>query len=945
MLTLHKYHLTLLTALLWFGCGSDDGAATTDAATTKHLDAASDIQLDRPGEPDLGAPDVDLAEVAIADVAIDIGPDLSPDRRPDLEFDSGAAPAPDAAEPDLVSAETSTADVPSLLRPCDNDPSALPVTLQAEALALDGVTAQSSAGVGYVGGFDHPGSSVGFTFCAPALGYYTFTFRYSNGSGNLATRSLVIDDVTVPGKVRFIARANPNRWEPVAASATPRKSVRLTPGRHDVSISYGADDRGVVQLDSIALSAGPQPSNTAVTSILMNNWGSLVAMHFAPKTTPQTTTLTGPRLGGLHWSGDWPTNQVDEATGYLRDDTVSVAYTDYSRTPFESNQALGLDGVVTADYLSFGEAPLPAAVKKEYALVPNENFLLVRYTLENVTATDRAFSFLEHAHPNKKTDSDGDLVAGYRDDLNAWVVNMKASNGSFLIVGALQSPTSYGAASDGGLVKVFSDKGTSNGTSTTTGSNIEIGLTNTVPLAAGAKAQLSFYYAVGPDLASVEAIATHIKTQTVAGWFQAQAAAWATWLASGTAAHTTDPALQATYSHALVTIRQSQQPEFGSFVAATNPAYSFKVWPRDSAAVALGLDGAGYLADAERFWLWMAGAQEDGGKASFPRGTWYTNYDFWQKATPIPFVDPEWDSLGLFLVGTRHHHRLLMAKDPAMASAFLAKVAPAIIDAATFIETGSALSPNHGFGPQDNSIWEDKFQWAGFTQVSYAAGLFAAATMAPMAGMAVPERAGPWLAAARAIKATLVAPYSVTGCNGTWDVAAQYLYRGVNPDCTPDTRVDASVNLLGVLGLLTVDDPKAVGLRNRTIARLAPQRGFNTQGISRFQNDEFYYSSIYSPGGLFESLVPEPVWPQMSMYVAMAEHWSGDNVNALARLHWVVSVLGEGFMAPGEAVDWSTQQMMVSTASEPVTASWFVLGLLAYLDQYDTRLPVDPGAP
>ena len=77
----------------------------------------------------------------------------------------------------------------------------------------------------------------------------------------------------------------------------------------------------------------------------------------------------------------------------------------------------------------------------------------------------------------------------------------------------------------------------------------------------------------------------------------------------------------------------------------------------------------------------------------------------------------------------------------------------------------------------------------------------------------------------------------------------------------------------------------------------------------------------------------------------MAEHWSGDNVNALARLHWVVSVLGEGFMAPGEAVDWSTQQLMVSTASEPVTASWFVLGLLTYLDQYDTRLAVDPGAP
>ena len=166
--------------------------------------------------------------------------------------------------------------------------------------------------------------------------------------------------------------------------------------------------------------------------------------------------------------------------------------------------------------------------------------------------------------------------------------------------------------------------------------------------------------------------------------------------------------------------------------------------------------------------------------------------------------------------------------------------------------------------------------------------------------------------------------------------------RGVNPDCSPDRRVDAAVNIVAVLGLLAADDPKVAGLRARTIARLSPQRGFNGQGISRFEQDDFYYSSVYGPGGQYESRVPEPVWPQLSMYVAMAEHWTGEDKSALARLHWVVSVMGRGFTAPGEAVDWSTQELMVSTATEPVTASWFVLGLLTYLDQYDTRLPKTP---
>jgi hypothetical protein len=34
--------------------------------------------------------------------------------------------------------------------------------------------------------------------------------------------------------------------------------------------------------------------------------------------------------------------------------------------------------------------------------------------------------------------------------------------------------------------------------------------------------------------------------------------------------------------------------------------------------------------------------------------------------------------------------------------------------------------------------------------------------------------------------------------------------------------------------------------------------------------------------------------------------------------------------------------LLVSTAIEPVTASWFALGALTYTNPYDLRLPLDP---
>ena len=76
----------------------------------------------------------------------------------------------------------------------------------------------------------------------------------------------------------------------------------------------------------------------------------------------------------------------------------------------------------------------------------------------------------------------------------------------------------------------------------------------------------------------------------------------------------------------------------------------------------------------------------------------------------------------------------------------------------------------------------------------------------------------------------------------------------------------------------------------------------------------------------------------MTMLVALYEVYTGDLSDALSRLQWYAGVSGVGYMPPGEAVSWQTDQPIVSTMSEPFTAATFVTTALAYTGQYDERV-------
>lgn len=237
-------------------------------------------------------------------------------------------------------------------------------------------------------------------------------------------------------------------------------------------------------------------------------------------------------------------------------------------------------------------------------------------------------------------------------------------------------------------------------------------------------------------------------------------------------------------------------------------------------------DASGYLDEAERYWRWMASVQERGENEEFPEGTWWTNYSYWTENEGIPFVQPEWDSLGLFTIGVyRHHLALLDSGRSTEADEFFQAMRPAVERAADFI---SDHLEDNGFGPAEFSIWEDTRQYAMFTQVTYASGLLAAAQLFDAA--AGGERSESWLEAARSIRDAILRPYSEQDCSGLWDPEQRYFNRGVDPDCKVDSRVDASTDLIWVFGLLDVEDRKARQHRDQVLSRLSPTDYY--QGIS-----------------------------------------------------------------------------------------------------------------
>ncbi|MHB2028280.1 MAG: glycoside hydrolase family 66 protein [Acidimicrobiales bacterium] len=663
------------------------------------------------------------------------------------------------------------------------------------------------------------------------------------------------------------------------------------------------------------------PSTTSAASLYLSNWQNMQAIWMAPKLNQQATATYGPRIAELHYSGNWGVNQIVDYTGFFRDQTDGVKYDQPQN--FTTTGYLDQNGVLNGTYGTYNGATTPIQMQRDFVMVPNEPFMVVRYTLTNPSSTTSYnWSVLDQVHLNN-TNSADNVVGSYDSTRNAMFADMTASGQYVVFLGAMQSPTSYQVGNDSNCTATdatasawcqFDANNTLSNNSSLSTPNMDLGFQNSVTIAPNSSQTLYYYLGIQSTMSAAQTAPDTARAQTGAYWYSQTATDYANWLNAGKTISTSDTGVNTAYLRNLVVIKNSQNPTTGLFPAATNPgSYGYKAWVRDSSFDAMALDAAGHYSSAAKYWEWMAANQ-------LSNGTWYTTYDLWS-GSYISFVQPEYDSVGEFLVGVYRHYQLTGD------STFLSTVWPAVQAAANFIQSNIGTN---GLGAQDYSIWEQTLQYNTFTEAFYVAGLRAAAHLA--LSEADPSAADSWNGAASTILSAVQRSYSWSS-PGQYNDTTGYYNQGVTSTGSPDTTIDSSSDELIALGDVNANTERAAS----QISVVEQALTHDTWGIARYTGDTYYYTSPYSPAGN-EAGSAEPMWPNMTMLVALYEVYTGQMSNALSRLQWYASVSGVGYMPPGEAVSWQTDQPIVSTMSEPFTAAAFIMTSLAYTGQYDPRV-------
>ncbi len=681
-----------------------------------------------------------------------------------------------------------------------------------------------------------------------------------------------------------------------------------------------------------------KPSARSSPSLYLSNWRDVVGIWAARRLAQTDTAQRGPGLIELHYLGGrsstWSVNQIVDYNGVFRDETGGHRYTAVSNFESQAWFETGKDdaGTLYTDYLSYDGAAVQPRCKitRRYAAVPEQPFVVVRYTLENTTGDKLTFNVFDQMRLENvgAHDASAQVHAWHDADRNALIADMSASGQFFIVLGAfapmdglqigdddvsdLTAPTVAG-------LHTFDHDGTLRGNADLRAANVDLAFNKRVTVEAGKTATVDLYFVIRGDQPSALAAADLVRSKNADHWFAATADAYNKWLSNdgkGKRLGFADQGMNDLYDRSLVFMKNTQNPALGTLVASTNPyRYGYKNWVRDASIAAMALDASGHFDEADRYWRWMASVQGND-------GSWKTTYSFWD-GHYLSFVEPEYDSVGAFLYGVYRHYRTTGDHT------FLNDLWGAIQKAADWVIAN--LSGANGFGAADFSIWEEPergLQHHTFTQAWYVAGLIGAQWLAEVRG---DNPLSDWYAGGTGSIMTGLQRPSIWQPPGMWRASGNY-DRGVHDNNTPAALEDSSSDILFVLGVIDHRSDRArshIGVMTQNLTR-------NRYGIARYEGDIYYYTSIWDPAG-DEVGGPEPSWPQLSMYVAIYESL-GNRDAALRRMQWFTSTAGAGYMPQGEAVSNVTQLSVESSMSEPLTASAYMLAALCYRGLYEMRV-------
>lgn len=791
-------------------------------------------------------------------------------------------------------------------------------TYEAETATRYNVTTNTNhtgyTGTGFVDGYGETGDYVQFSITIPSAEDVTFRFKYANYTGATRIREIYVDGTFV-SNAYFADTGSWDTWK------TTDVGTAVTAGTHTVKVAVNNSTDGFINLDNMVVTQ----KNVSVSSLYLSNWKDSMAIWKASKASVNDTASTnGPELSELRYSSNWSVNQIKDYTGFFRDETNSIKYDQVHS--FDSEGYFDENGVLHNNYLTYNGSALPGMeISKDYAYVPNQNFIVAKYSLKNTSSSSLTYSILDMVHPNNTTSNS--VSESYDATRKAAIINMSNSSQPYMALGAFAAPSYYQVANDADSNTssstcaswyTFDNNGTLKNNTSVTAADVSAGFVQRVTVAANSTQYVYFYLAIGSNLSNIQSVCDTARAQTGDYWFNNTSASYSNWFSGKTIPSLTDTDLTAVYKRNLVMIKNCLRPgsttNDGAMPATTNPLnYGYKVWARDSAVTAISLDAAGFTSEAARYWNWLAARQNTD-------GSFHTCYNLWDNSN-ANFVEPENDSIGMFLIGVYKHYKATGD------TTFLNNIYSAVKKSANYIMNN--MDAATGFGPADKSIWEegDNSEYYAYTQAAYAMGLKCAALIASVEG-----------------EATLTDSYNGAGSTimtainrddtnkGLWNAASGYYDRCVNTDGTVNQLEDTSTDILFALGVIDVKSSRA----SSHITKLETDLSKDTYGLPRYSGDTFYYTSQWSPSGN-EALEASPSWPQMTMWDSVYQSYSGNTTKAYNMLEWFKHRTASGFMVTGEAASNVTEAPLTSTASEPVTAASFILASLVYTGNADTR--------
>jgi glucoamylase len=353
------------------------------------------------------------------------------------------------------------------------------------------------------------------------------------------------------------------------------------------------------------------------------------------------------------------------------------------------------------------------------------------------------------------------------------------------------------------------------------------------------------------------------------------------------------------YYMSLLLVKDDQNPYTGEFVASPSPLYLYS-WVRDGSFAAISMESSGHVNTALKYWRWMA--KEEGNDSV--AGTWSTRFNFWNGDPDANWVNPEYDSVGIFQIGIYNLYKV--TKNASIIEPFL----PTINASLTWEENSIS---SKGLLPEDYSIWEDVDGYNFWTQAVDAVGMNYTGRMYAdlnLSHASINENASKLDSS--------IMKYFLQKDNSMFAEYLEPLLGNSNSPYSPVDIYDSSTILPVTLGLINPNSSMAHKIVGNIVKNLTKEGG-----VARFYGDTYHYSGFPS-----DSSGPMPPWIITTMFEAYYDEIVGNNAVALSLLNWATNHTQAGLLP--EALNPENGTPLPTTSPLTWSSAMFILVALNY---------------